>query len=123
VVLQTLYVLHVRADNHADDEAELDDLYFFLALLNSRLLREYVYILHTAYKWVQPQMEQHVLARLPVPLLAQEARREIVERAKPLARVCSEAGAVVELKQQWQGLYEEQERAVDALYRNVLDAY
>ncbi|HYT34136.1 MAG TPA: N-6 DNA methylase, partial [Ktedonobacteraceae bacterium] len=63
IVLQTLYVLHAR-----EHEANLDDLYFFLALLNSRLLQQYVYVLYTAYKWVQPQIEQHVLARLPIPL-------------------------------------------------------
>ena len=62
VALQTLYVLHLHAQ-----EANTDNLYFLLALLNSRLLQKYVYVLHTAYKWVQPQIEQHVLARLPVP--------------------------------------------------------
>jgi hypothetical protein len=125
VVLQTLYLLHVRAEAGVETE----DLYFFLALLNSRLLREYVYVLHTAYKWVQPQIEQHVLARLPVPLAEVAERREIGERAKRLMElvrligqeeICSEAGAVVELKQQWQSLYEEQERAIDALYAAAL---
>ena len=45
VALQTLYLLHPRNSN-----GDPDQLYFFLALLNSRLLREYVYVLHTAYK-------------------------------------------------------------------------
>ena len=126
VVLQTLYVLHARAEAGVDG----DDLYFFLALLNSRVLREYVYVLHTAYKWVQPQIEQHVLARLPVPLTGVAEKRDIIERAKRLMEVlalmgqeevCREAGAVVELKQQWQGLYDEQERAIDALYAAALE--
>ena len=43
VALQTLYLLHPREQNMS-----VDDLYFFLALLNSRLLRNYVYVLHTA---------------------------------------------------------------------------
>ncbi|HLI08799.1 MAG TPA: N-6 DNA methylase [Ktedonobacteraceae bacterium] len=125
VVLQTLYLLHARAGAAVD----VDDLYFFLALLNSRLLREYVYVLHTAYKWVQPQIEQQVLARLPVPLARTPQKREIGERAKRLMEllevmgqmeVCSEARGVVELKQQWQSLYEEQERAIDALYAAAL---
>jgi SAM-dependent methyltransferase len=122
VVLQTLYLLHARTEAGVN----VDDLYFFLALLNSRLLREYVYILHTAYKWVQPQIEQHVLARLPVPLTAMQEKGEIIERAKRLMglmqviHVCSEVEAVVELKQQWQSLYEEQERAVYALYTSAL---
>jgi hypothetical protein len=118
VALQTLYLLHMQTENSVFDGP--DDLYFFLALLNSRLLREYVYMLHTAYKWVQPQIEQHVLARLPVPLVEREVRQEINERAKQLMGVCSEEGAVVELKQQWQGLYEEQERAICKLYASVL---
>lgn len=125
VVLQTLYLLQGRAEAGVD----ADDLYFFLALLNSRLLCEYVYVLHTAYKWVQPQIEQHVLACLPVPLGGMEEKRAVIERAKRLMEVlelmrrrevCSEAGAVVELKQQWQGLYDEQERAVGALYAAAL---
>jgi hypothetical protein len=123
VALQTLYLLHTRAG------VDGDDLYFFLALLNSRILREYVYVLHTAYKWVQPQIEQHVLARLPVPLASMAGKQEIIERARRLlellevierVKICSEAGAVVELKQQWQGLYEEQERAIEALYAAAL---
>lgn len=126
VALQTLYLLHTRAEAGGDG----DDLYFFLALLNSRMLREYVYVLHTAYKWVQPQIEQHVLARLPVPLVDAEEKRAVIERARRLMEglallrrreVCSRARAVVELKQQWQGLYDEQERAVDALYAAALD--
>jgi SAM-dependent methyltransferase len=126
VVLQTLYVLQARTEAGVDN----DDLYFFLALLNSRILREYVYVLHTAYKWVQPQIEQHVLARLPVPLTGVAEKRAVIERARRLMEalasmeqeeVCSKAGAVVELKQQWQGLYEEQEQAIDALYAAALE--
>ncbi len=125
VVLQTLYLLNARAEARVT----VDDLYFFLALLNSRLLREYVYVLHTAYKWVQPQIEQHVLARLPVPLTGAAEKREIIERARRLMELlslmeqeesCSQGRAVVELKQQWQGFYEEQERAIVTLYAAAL---
>ncbi len=113
VALQTLYLLH-------QENNELDTLYFLLALLNSRLLQQYVYILHTAYKMVQPQIEQHVLARLPVPLVAPEVQREIVERAKQIMFACSVAAPVVELKQHITLLREEQERAICALYENAI---
>ncbi len=100
--------------------SSLDQLYFLLALLNSRLLQQYMYILHTAYKMVQPQIEQHVLARLPVPLVAPELQREIVERAKQIMLACSVASPVVELKQHITLLREEQERTICALYENAI---
>ena len=115
VALQTLYLLHMR-----DTSSDVDMLYFFLALLNSRLLREYVYVLHTAYKWVQPQIEQGILARLPIPLVSADERQQIIERAKCLVSACSEAGAVVEWDAHITNLYEEQERAICALYNMVL---
>ncbi|HEV2474276.1 MAG TPA: N-6 DNA methylase, partial [Chthonomonadales bacterium] len=94
VALQTLYLLHVRDCQEVQEPG--DRLYFFLALLNSRLLREYVSVLHTAYKWVQPQIEQRVLASLPVPLIERAARQKIIDQAKQLERACSEGGGVVE---------------------------
>ncbi len=111
VALQTLYLLHPREQNMS-----VDDLYFFLALLNSRLLRNYVYVLHTAYKWVQPQIEQHVLARLPVPIATTEEKKDVIERAKLLVCACSVQAPVVEWKLDIQDTYEEQERAIYALY-------
>lgn len=115
VVLQTLYILHAR-DRYRGE----DDLYFFLALLNSRLLREYVYLLHTAYKWVQPQIEQRVLAQLPIPIVRAEEKYQIVERSRALVHACSELHPVVEWNERITGMYEEQERAVCALYASVL---
>jgi SAM-dependent methyltransferase len=116
VALQTLYLLHPRTENTSED-----DLYFFLALLNSRLLYEYVYSLHTAYKWVQPQIEQSVLARLPIPLVAAAERRHIIQLSRILMDACSEADPVVEWKQDMYRIYyEEQERAICALYETVL---
>ena len=94
-----------------------DTLYFLLALLNSRLLQRYVFVLHTAYKLVQPQIEQHVLARLPIPTVAPERQHDIAMRAKQIMLACSDANPVVELKQQ---LQEEQERAICALYEYAL---
>ncbi|HEX7735867.1 MAG TPA: N-6 DNA methylase [Ktedonobacteraceae bacterium] len=111
VVLQTLYLLHLRAPDR-----DLDTAYFLLALLNSRLLSSYVYHLHTAYKLVQPQIEQAVLALLPVAWGSAREREEIAQRARVLAGACGEAGAVVEWGQDLKALYEEQERAVRALY-------
>lgn len=109
VVLQTLYLLTPRVGTDVShpgpgvgqrghDEAvpteEIDALYFLLALLNSRLLRDYIYTLYTAYKWVQPQIEQHVLLDLPIPraeLIHVDTRSEIIARARLLeqhARAC-----------------------------------
>jgi hypothetical protein len=120
VALQTLYLLHVRnpleQSNQRGWEEEVDLLYFFLALLNSRLLREYVYVLHTAYKWVQPQIEQRVLAALPVPLVGKEERAEIVEQARRLERACGKAGAVVEWDEEVSALYESLEHTIRVLY-------
>lgn len=108
VVLQTLYLLHLRPQHtgalatDAQAHVQQDELYFLLALLNSRFLREYVYVLHTAYKWVQPQIEQHVLAHLPVPLVdaGTPLKVQIIERAKALMCACSQVAPVVELKAQ-----------------------
>ncbi len=111
VALQTLYLLHLREQHESADQ-----LYFFLALLNSRLLREYVYVLHTAYKWVQPQIEQSVLARLPVPIVEQGYRQQVIARAKALAQACSSSGPVVEWDEHIISMYEEQEHAICALY-------
>lgn len=113
--LQTLYLLHVHKSALISASA-LDTYYFLLALLNSRLLREYVVHLHTAYKLVHPQIEQGVLARLPVVWQQPGAMREIAERAKELERACSTARAVVEWEQHLTFLYEEQEHAIRVLY-------
>lgn len=115
VALQTLYLLHPLADDASGNE-----LYFFLALLNSRLLQEYVYMLYTAYKWVQPQIEQHVLAQLPVPMIASDYKSEIIERARRLALACDKASPVVEWGESMQCLYAGQERAIRALYDTAL---
>jgi len=89
-------------------------------LLNSRLLRDYVYMLHTAYKWVQPQIEQSVLAQLPVPIVGAEERKGIIELSKLLVRACSAEDTVVEWKRPIRSLYEEQEHAIRTLYASVL---
>jgi hypothetical protein len=118
IALQTLYLLHLR--NH---HGSPDQLYFFLALLNSRLLREYVYVLHTAYKWVQPQIEQRALASLPVPIVKPEEQQQIIEQAKALVNACSSLGPVVEWSEHITSMYEEQERAICALYDSVLPGF
>jgi SAM-dependent methyltransferase len=118
VALQTLYLLHPRNYNGNSDQ-----LYFFLALLNSRLLREYVYSLHTAYKMVQPQIEQRVLANLPVPLVKLEEQQQIIEQCKALVYACSSSGPVVEWSESITRMYEEQERAICALYDSALPGF
>jgi hypothetical protein len=129
VTLQTLYLLHLRTEAkvgtmdpplEAGNALALDDLYFFLALLNSQLLSDYVYVLHTAYKWVQPQIEQNVLARLPVPIVQTEERQKIIDLSKLLVRACSMEDTVVEWKRPIRSIYEEQERAIRMLYASVL---
>lgn len=140
VVLQTLYLLRLRPDRpllrqvsgmieEAPDDTEdhhsnvcqdEDDLYFLLALLNSRLLQKYVYVLHTAYKWVQPQIEQHVLMHLPIPTIATITQKaQIVQRSRQLMTTCDELRPVVELKRESEELYAEQEQAICALYTNA----
>jgi SAM-dependent methyltransferase len=118
VALQTLYLLHLRNSNDSTDQ-----LYFFLALLNSRLLREYVHTLHTAYKMVQPQIEQHVLASLPVPLVKLDEQQKIIEQSKALVHACGSSGPVVEWSEHLTRMYEEQERAICALYDSALAGY
>ena len=113
MALQTLYLLHSRRQSE-------NELYFFLALLNSNLLRNYVYLLHTAYKWVQPQIEQHVLAQIPIPVTTANERENIIARSKLLAHACSELGPVVEWKSDVQDMFEELERAISALYENSI---
>ncbi|MBE3561707.1 MAG: hypothetical protein IMW89_21170, partial [Ktedonobacteraceae bacterium] len=117
VVLQTLYLLAPRREG--EQQRILDELYFLLALLNSRLMREYVWVLYTAYKWVQPQIEQHVLARLPIPALETAEKASIIERARLLMHACSHLTSIVELKESRQ-IYEEQEHAISALYAAAL---
>jgi len=108
-------------DDLPDAHRDEDDLYFLLALLNSRLLQQYVYILHTAYKWVQPQIEQYVLMRLPIPTIATAAQKDqIVQRARLLMGACDKLGPVVELKAQSEE-HEEQERAICVLYTAALE--
>ena len=143
IVLQTLYTLSINEDTmrslHSctempDDSRESlsqqnynclftveDELYYLLALLNSRLLQEYVYVLHTAYKWVQPQIEQRVLAQLPIPqkVDAQE-KGQIIQRSKQIMHTCSQSSSDVELKEQRQAWYEEQERAISRLYQAAI---
>ena len=97
-----------------------DQLYFFLALLNSRLLREYVYALHTAYKMVQPQIEQRVLASLPVPLVKSEEQQQIIAQSRAIVHACSSSGPVVEWSKHITSMYEELERAICALYDSAL---
>ncbi len=115
IALQTLYLLHLRNPN-----ASSDQLYFYLALLNSRLLREYVYALHTAYKMVQPQIEQRVLANLPVPLVKSEEQQQIIAQSRAIVHACSSSSPVVEWSEQITSMYEELERAIYALYNSAL---
>lgn len=118
VVLQTLYMLIPGTQIYHSMQEQEDALFFLLALLNSRLLRTYVYVLHTAYKWVQPQIEQHVLAHLPIPMVEGPEREYIIQRARALQSACSAIPSVVELKEK--EMYEELEQAICALYEAAL---
>ncbi len=144
VVLQTLYTLSINGESTkaistcvetVDDGrgqssqriresffSKEDEMYYLLALLNSRLLQEYVYVLHTAYKWVQPQIEQSVLAQLPIPGKKVDAREkeQIIQRSKQIMHACSNAPSDVELKEQRRAWYEEQEQAICRLYQAAI---
>ena len=116
VVLQTLYCVQLKQPESSPDG--LDALYYLLALLNSRLLRNYIYVMHSAYKWVQPQLEQHVLRSLPIPWNVGEERDHIIQLAREMQTACGAIGAVVELKEE--ALYEELEQAIYRLYDATL---
>ena len=128
VVLQTLYLLSVRQKraktietvHNEQDEQDLDLLYYLLALLNSDLLRNYVYVLYTAYKLVQPQIEQHVLASLPIPSLSTLYYTEIVQQAKAMMDACDACDNVIEWKQKKIPLHADLERAILAMYQHAL---
>ena len=118
VVLQTLYMLHLHPTLHdsiaplAHNSAMYDELSFLLALLNSRFLNEYTYTLYTAYKWVQPQIEQHVLAHLPIPLHIDPTRKqEIIQRARQLLSLNISAE-----QERYREIFEEQEQDIQNLY-------
>jgi hypothetical protein len=82
VALQTLYLLHPRPGTPTLD--------YLLALLNSRLLRGALWLQHTAYKLVQPQIEQSTLARLPIPLFPTAADQQELAALAAHLRVASQ---------------------------------
>jgi hypothetical protein len=122
VALQTLYLLNLRTKQIETSLADTqeDSLYFLMALLNSRLLREYVYMLHTAYKWVQPQIEQHVLACLPIPIIENDEAHEIIAHTKQLREAYSSGDTSGD--RQTASLYEEIEHGVCRLYEKTVSA-
>jgi hypothetical protein len=99
VAMQTLYLLHPQTG--------LPALGYLLALLNSRLLRGYLWLHHTAYKLVQPQLEQEALARLPIPLAPSDQHQQIATLASRLrayyherdSLTCEDEAARIQLDQ------------------------
>lgn len=115
IVLQTLYLLHVRRP-----DLDLETSYYLLALLNSRLLRDYIYYLTTAYKLVQPQIDLAALAHLPIAWGYPRQQLEIATRAREIERACTRAGYGIEWDQRMADYYEEQEQAIYALYARIV---
>lgn len=121
VAVQTLYLLHPKTEQYSLD--------YLLALLNSRLLRGYLWLHHTAYKLVQPQIEQEALAHLPIPLaapkqqaelgaLADKLRQSYQERdalANSFASACENEAAWIQLEQTITGLYTCLDASVSAI--------
>jgi predicted RNA methylase len=115
VAVQTLYLLHPKT-------AECSPGYL-LALLNSCLLRGYLWLHHTAYKLVQPQIEQEALAHLPIPLAAPEQQAELAALAGHLracyqerdGRACENEAAWVQLHQTITDLYERLDASIARL--------
>jgi hypothetical protein len=105
VAMQTLYLLHPRTGQPA--------LEYLLGLLNSRLLRGYLWLHHTAYKLVQPQLEQEALARLPIPLAPPDQEQQIATLASQLraryhardSLTCEDEAAWIQLDQTISDLY------------------
>jgi SAM-dependent methyltransferase len=81
VAVQTLYLLHLKTARYTAAQCSLG---YLLALLNSRLLRGYLWLHHTAYKLVQPQIEQEALAPIPIPLAAPAQQAELAALADQL---------------------------------------
>jgi glutamine phosphoribosylpyrophosphate amidotransferase len=69
---------------------------------------------------VQPQIEQHVLARLPIPGLDSDEKHEIIACAKQLKEMYSQIDASLLRSREILGMYEQIEHAVCMLYRRVL---
>jgi len=86
IALQTLYLLLPRPGAPALD--------YLLALLNARLLRRALWLHHTAYKLVQPQIEQEALARLPVPLAQPAPQQELATLAEQVQQCYQQRGEV-----------------------------
>ena len=121
VAVQTLYLLHPKTAQSS--------LAYLLALLNSRLLRGYLWLHHTAYKLVQPQIEQEALARLPVPLATlaqqealaalaeqlQQCYQERDELALKTASACANEAAWIQLEQTIADLYTRLDASIAAL--------
>ncbi len=76
IALQTLYLLQPRPDAPA--------LECLVAVLNSHLLRSALWLYYTAYKLVQPQIEQGTLASLPFPLFPAAVQQELATLAAQL---------------------------------------
>lgn len=86
VAVQTLYLLHLKAPQCSPG--------YVLALLNSRLLRGYLWLHYTAYKLMLPQIEQEALARVPIPLAAAAQQAELAELADHLRQCYQEQDAL-----------------------------
>ncbi len=111
VAVQTLYLLHAKMAHYS--------LSALLALLNARLLRAYLWLHHTAYKLMLPQIEQEALARLPIPLATPEQQVELAALADHLrqcfeerdglavvsTRACENEAAWIQLEQTITNLY------------------
>jgi predicted RNA methylase len=86
VAVQTLYLLHPKTTQCSPG--------YLLALLNSRLLRGYLWLHHTAYKLMLPQIEQEALARVPVPLAEAAQQEELAALADHLRQRYQEQDAL-----------------------------
>jgi hypothetical protein len=86
VAVQTLYLLQPKTS-----QCSLASL---LALLNSRLLRGYLWLHYTAYKLMLPQIEQEALARVPIPLAEAAQQAELAALADHLHQCYQERDAL-----------------------------
>ncbi len=86
VAVQTLYLLHSKTPQCAPG--------YVLALLNSRLLRGYLWLHYTAYKLMLPQIEQEALASVPIPLAEAAQQAELAALADHLRQCYQEQDAL-----------------------------
>jgi len=65
----------------------------------------------------------HLLAGLPVPLVKSGEQQQIIAQSRALVHACGSSSPVVEWSEHINNMYQELERAINALYDSALAGY